>query len=231
MAGATERADRILDAAAELLVRHGYRKVTVEDVAARARIGKGTVYLHWRTKRQLFEALALREAVVLAEELVAALRADPATLLPHRLLTTSYLVVMRRPVLRALTTEDAPELQPSGLDRELRSQELLVVERLFDLMAKRGLFRADVPNLRYAMTASTAGYFLLDRIDPTSAELDVQEKADALAYTVRHAFEPAEPPDRETLAAVADEAIAVMEELLPPYLARIYTYDRKQRTP
>ncbi|MGW2198666.1 helix-turn-helix domain-containing protein, partial [Streptosporangium sp. NPDC001682] len=42
------RADRILDAAAELLVRLGYRKVTIDDIARLAGIGKGTVYLHPR---------------------------------------------------------------------------------------------------------------------------------------------------------------------------------------
>jgi AcrR family transcriptional regulator len=42
----SDRADRILDAAGDLLLRLGYRKVTIEDVAQRAGIGKGTVYLH-----------------------------------------------------------------------------------------------------------------------------------------------------------------------------------------
>lgn len=47
-----DRADRILDAAASLLIRYRYRKVTDEDVARQAGIGKGTVYLHWRTKEK-----------------------------------------------------------------------------------------------------------------------------------------------------------------------------------
>jgi AcrR family transcriptional regulator len=43
------RAARILDATAELLLRHGYRRVTIDDIARHADIGKGTVYLHWKT--------------------------------------------------------------------------------------------------------------------------------------------------------------------------------------
>src|SRR5699024_2081534 len=45
-----ERADRILEAAGLLLVSWGHRKVTIEDVARRAGVGKGTVYLHFPTK-------------------------------------------------------------------------------------------------------------------------------------------------------------------------------------
>jgi hypothetical protein len=40
--GSPTRADRILDAAGSLLLRHGYRKVNVEDIARQAGIGKGT---------------------------------------------------------------------------------------------------------------------------------------------------------------------------------------------
>lgn len=50
----TERAvrDRILDAAEVLLGRFGYRKMTVDDLAAEAGIGKGTVYLSFRSKEE-----------------------------------------------------------------------------------------------------------------------------------------------------------------------------------
>ncbi|HEX2123184.1 MAG TPA: TetR/AcrR family transcriptional regulator [Thermoanaerobaculia bacterium] len=44
--------DRILDAAETLLGRFGYRKMTVDDLAAEAGIGKGTVYLSFRSKEE-----------------------------------------------------------------------------------------------------------------------------------------------------------------------------------
>ena len=45
--------DSILDATDRLLARFGYRKMTVEDVAAEAGIGKGTVYLHFSSKEEV----------------------------------------------------------------------------------------------------------------------------------------------------------------------------------
>ena len=41
------REERLLDVATTLLVRWGYRKTTIDDVAREAGVGKGTIYLHW----------------------------------------------------------------------------------------------------------------------------------------------------------------------------------------
>ena len=45
--------DGILDATDRLLARFGYRKMTVEDIAAEAGIGKGTIYLHFISKEEV----------------------------------------------------------------------------------------------------------------------------------------------------------------------------------
>jgi AcrR family transcriptional regulator len=81
---ARDKAARILDAAEELLVGFGYRRVTVDDVARRAGVGKGTVYLYWPSKRELFAGVLTREAAGLLGEQLAALRADSAEVQLHR---------------------------------------------------------------------------------------------------------------------------------------------------
>jgi AcrR family transcriptional regulator len=45
--------DAILDATDRLLARFGYRKMTVEDIATEAGIGKGTIYLHFTSKEEV----------------------------------------------------------------------------------------------------------------------------------------------------------------------------------
>ena len=45
--------DAILDATDRLLARYGYRKMTVEDIASEAGIGKGTIYLHFSSKEEV----------------------------------------------------------------------------------------------------------------------------------------------------------------------------------
>jgi AcrR family transcriptional regulator len=64
MAGATrarrkaERPSEILDAAFEEFALHGYAATRLEDVAARAGVTKGTIYVYFESKERLFEALA-----------------------------------------------------------------------------------------------------------------------------------------------------------------------------
>ena len=47
------REEVILDAADRLLARYGYKKMTVDDLAREAGIGKGTVYLHFKSKEDV----------------------------------------------------------------------------------------------------------------------------------------------------------------------------------
>lgn len=218
-----DRADRILDAAGSLLIRHGYRKVTVEDVAKQADIGKGTIYLHWRTKEKLFEAVILRSYIELAGELLDQLRRDPGEVVPHRFLRASYLATMRRPLMLALLTGDSGELIGSlKRDSTYQAQETLIGERFFTMMAERGLIRSDVANAHYALQAVGAGFYLVDNVSDLGAGLELEARADLLAHTVRAAFEPAEPADPAAVAATAAELVILLEGLLTSYHKGIY---------
>ena len=48
-----ETDERITTAAAELLLQRGFDRTTVDDVAARAGVGKATVYRRWPSKEDL----------------------------------------------------------------------------------------------------------------------------------------------------------------------------------
>lgn len=71
------REQRILDVAAELIIHYGYDKTTVSDIANVAGVSKGTIYLHFEGKDELFEALLLREMWRYSEAWLAAVEADP----------------------------------------------------------------------------------------------------------------------------------------------------------
>src|SRR5215471_2532477 len=85
------REERILDAATTLLVRWGYRKTTVDDVAREAGVGKGTIYLHWKDKNALFRAAIWREQQRYSADLQRRIAADPQGGLLHRVATHGML--------------------------------------------------------------------------------------------------------------------------------------------
>lgn len=72
------REARILDAAADLFIHFGYDKTTVSDIARKAGVSKGAIYLHYASKDALFEALLVREMMTYAEAWLARCEADPA---------------------------------------------------------------------------------------------------------------------------------------------------------
>jgi AcrR family transcriptional regulator len=53
----SEKTARILKAAVDVFVRRGYRVATIEEIAERAGIGKGTVYLYFRSKDEILMAV------------------------------------------------------------------------------------------------------------------------------------------------------------------------------
>jgi AcrR family transcriptional regulator len=50
----------VLDAAEALVLEHGYERMSVEQVARRAGVGKGAVYREFRSKQELRQALLVR---------------------------------------------------------------------------------------------------------------------------------------------------------------------------
>lgn len=63
-----ERPGELIAAALELFVEQGFAATRIDDVARRAGVAKGTAYLYFSTKEELFKAVA-QEALVVGLEL------------------------------------------------------------------------------------------------------------------------------------------------------------------
>ena len=72
-----ERQQQILDAAAAVIIRLGYDKTTMSDIAEEAGASRRTVYLYFKGKEELFEALLYREYSQYALTWLEYLEADP----------------------------------------------------------------------------------------------------------------------------------------------------------
>ncbi|HEY7414095.1 MAG TPA: helix-turn-helix domain-containing protein, partial [Ktedonobacteraceae bacterium] len=101
-----ERAYRILDAAATLIQRWGYNKTTLDDVSREAAVSKSTIYLHWKTREELFEALIKRERIEMVADFKQLLAEDPAGAALRGMLKYTALALMKRPLLKAILLRD-----------------------------------------------------------------------------------------------------------------------------
>jgi AcrR family transcriptional regulator len=209
-----ERATKIMDIAADLLLQHGYRRITIDDVAAGAGIGKGTVYLHWKTREQLFGAVFAREVCHAVDELRHALQQDPATCLLHRFASTYFLAIVHRPLLRRFLLGD-PDLLgklANSPDPAREERHGATMHGYFELLAQHGLLRADldVEEIGYAYQATFEGFLRAEG----GASGAPEQRATLLARTVQAAFESGAPASDAALAEVSAATVTLLGELL-----------------
>jgi AcrR family transcriptional regulator len=111
-----KRRQAILDAALEEFAARGFAAARLDDMARRADVAKGTIYLYFRDKESLFQELvrAMLSPLIAAIE-AAALREIPIRALVELILNTfvsDIYETRRKDVLRLIITEGArfPEL-------------------------------------------------------------------------------------------------------------------------
>ncbi|SHE94648.1 TetR/AcrR family transcriptional regulator [Streptoalloteichus hindustanus] len=206
------RAEHILDTAADLLLRHGYRRVTIDDVARSAGVGKGTLYLHWRSREELFLGVLLREMAELLDELVECLRTEPADVLPHRMGSLSYLAAMRRPLTRAMFVPDVDMLgklvhTDAGQAVQARKTQINLV--YYRTLMEYGLVRPELTldQLVFGVSATNLGFYSATALLPSALDISVEDRAASLAHVLRSAFEAPDALDHPDLTTVAEQLV------------------------
>lgn len=71
----TERREQILEAAEQVFLERGLSGTTMEEVASRAELSKGTLYLYFKSKDELYLATANRQLAEMVSRFEAALEA------------------------------------------------------------------------------------------------------------------------------------------------------------
>ncbi|GAB3999114.1 helix-turn-helix domain-containing protein [Glycomyces albus] len=222
-----QRADALLDAAAELLSDVGPRGLRIDEVARRAGVGKGTVYLHWPSREHLVLAVGAREAVAMYQAVVAAIRADAVEAALHRYLRRHFLEAMRRPILKSIFITDHPDLSalashPARADlstaRLAASREHLAALRDHRLL-RQG---QDPAEIDYGTQAIAYGFFASEPLLPDAPPSTVEHRADQLAEIIRRSFEPARPPAPERYAAAAPRVAGAFERLAAAFRHTAY---------
>lgn len=189
-----QRAHRILDAATTLILRWGYNKTTIDDIARQAGVAKGTIYLHWNTREELFLALMKRERVELNKEFKRRISGDATGWTLRSMLKHSALALMQRPLLKAVLLGDM-EVLGKLAQREHTNEAY--IERLagftsyLEFLRDHELVRTDL-SLRaqvYMLSAIFMGFFLIGPLMPEGFTLSDEEMAELMAEAIHRTLE------------------------------------------
>jgi AcrR family transcriptional regulator len=141
------RPDEILAAALASFAERGFAATRLEDVAARAGISKGTLYLYFKGKEELFEAVVratLLPNLKRVESFAATFEGPSALLLERLLLTIAGVMDSRVGAIPKLVIAEAgnfPELARFYLDEVVR-RGLRLIGTILRRGIERGEFRA-----------------------------------------------------------------------------------------
>jgi AcrR family transcriptional regulator len=143
VARAAERREAIIEAALDEFIARGYAATRLDDVANRAGVAKGTIYLHFKDKEALFQELIRTALVPLISRLAAPLPAGGsvrATLEAFARTFAQEVVTTRRgDIVRLIIAEGARF--PSVADfyyREVVSRGMVGMRALIELAIARG---------------------------------------------------------------------------------------------
>jgi AcrR family transcriptional regulator len=196
------REERILDAAATLLVRWGYRKTTIDDVAREAGVGKGTIYLHWKDKGELFRAAIMRASQQVSDDTMQRLAADPEGGRFHRLWTHGMLAIFANPLLAALMRGRSDILQGlmDTIDPDLNHRMTGNAEDLVLQLQQAGVIRTDfpAPTIIFLIGAIKIGLVYMSDFTDSEHMPSIEQLTEGISEMFRRWLEPEQLPQDGT---------------------------------
>lgn len=211
----TPRAAKVLAAAEELVVKQGFKGVTMAAVAQRAHVGKGTPYLYWRAKEDLFlELIAVNLADVL-QGLAARVRIETGLAHAEQLCPAVAEAWLAHPLIRAVQIADNDVL--GALLDDPRAQAVAaehgataVLRRLLPVWRDHGTVRTDwsLEDQANAIELVLVGYFAIQ-----AHGLSPRNTADRLSILRRSiaALLHGDPPGAPSSPALANEIGDVLD--------------------
>lgn len=202
-----ERANRILDVAETLIRRFGYKKTTIDDIAKQAGVAKGTIYLHWKTREDLFLALLVRERTRVSNEMQQQLATDPEGGTLHGIMKHAMLIALTNPLYKALLLQDTEMLGELGRTEFALSdiERRIAINRiLLETLRTQGVIRTDIDIDKqfHMLWAISTGFLLVDQFLPEQYKFSAEQIADMTAETIHRTLEVRDATAQEQISTV-----------------------------
>lgn len=148
-----EREALILEVAEEVLMEKGYYETSIDEIAARVGIAKGTVYLHFSSKEDLVIAIFEREMQQLLQYIDSSM---DSTLSPQEKIETIFdfmhggIISQRMQLLFSISNSAGLKhllVEKKGCLREIWNQLSARLTSLFEEGKRAGEFDSTVPTM------------------------------------------------------------------------------------
>ncbi len=161
------RKQRIIDAASSFFVQYRYDKTTVSDIARRAGVSKGAIYLHFDSKDALLEALFLRETQRYTQKWAELLEADPDGGRIGPMYKNILITLMDSPFMSAIFSQDNRVFgtylrKPDNIFQKMRSAQTEQPRyRFVMMMQEAGAIRPELDPAVVAHIMTMLSYSLI----------------------------------------------------------------------
>ena len=212
-----EREQRILNAAARLIVQYGFDKTTVSEIAQDAGISKGAVYLHFESKETLFDALLKREFGRFSDAYMKRLDADPNGGTIAGIYKNILYTMQDSPLMQALFRQDRRVLGDYTRRRQLGAQFRSMSSAQFIIwMQQVGAVRSDIaPHVAaYIMNMLLYALVSMDDVLPAEDIPPIEDVIEGIALVLGTALTPPHAPSSDAVKALIRQAVDAARELL-----------------
>lgn len=190
-----QRTIHILKTASRLIAHYGFDKTTMEDISREAGVSKGSLYLVWSSKDELFDALLNYEMKQLLDDLEARVAAqrDPQGGTIANLYRHTLLALRSNPLMSALYARDSRVLGDfiRRQDMNRYTSRIMLGTESVRQMQSAGLLRSDVrPEvIVYLFSTIALGFMSISSVIPASDAPPLEEVGEALAVLVHSGLE------------------------------------------
>lgn len=212
-----EKENLILDAAVELVIKQGYDKTSIAEIAKEAGVGKGTIYLYFSSKDKLMEDMFMRELYKHNLKWYDLVMKDPNGGLLHRMYVNQLIAIVTSKLMEAIFKKDG-NIFGSYLKKKnnffSQNSGSTMGKEFIKMMQDVNCIRQDVDPVITAHIIDIIGYGLTSISEIKNKEdiPEVERVINSIAMMMERAFMPEDGGDSEAgkkvLTALVNQAKA-----------------------
>lgn len=217
-----ERKQRILEAAAKLIAHYGYDKTTVSDIAEEAGISKGAVYLHYKGKEELFDALIMHEGEKMLEVMMERLETDEEAGSIFALYQHAIVASYSSPLILALMRRDAKVLGDMArrvVHGEIGVQGDFIRHEMVTQLQAANVIRRDLDAdvVAHVMALVKVGFLLVNDYVPEQDVPPLDAVGKALGEILERGLAPEGGADKKAGKAALEHILHMLGDMLKLY--------------